>query len=234
MSIQTGAATRHSAVAQPSFDWPAICAAARDAFQYFARRWIQAAELNGGGEIHGPDATLTPGTMVSVGCYRGQIAGAIRALIGSGSPTSASSNPFLETEAASAPTLNNRIANCFDDELWDELDDWMKNYKTCWAGAFPLFALPTQSPVLSSPLWGARPVCVGYSSGKARLTSSRLFDGNMNRLRPVLAQQSSGASGGAPSNSLPGSSPRGAGGPSSSGLALRRRQELRFVRRIRG
>lgn len=172
MPIYTGTTKASSSGGQnPAFDWNACCKVVRDAFRDGVRAWIQNAYLSGG-EIHGPDCRLTPGTLRSDFTFDQTISSAVRQV--PNLPSTSVGNEFA---------ANLRMA-------WDR---WSKSYESFWGCAFPMFAAfpgPMAPPTRPTP---PRPLSIGHSSGQWELSSATLFGNISPRLQRIVDSQTPAA-----------------------------------------
>jgi len=134
-------------------DWNAIAKLSREAFRDAVNDWIGKARIRGG-QVKGPDAALTPGSLVSDGNIETMV---LEKLI-----------------AARAPA---EIARALAKELAAAWNAWAAGFQVQLPGAYPKFAAfpgPKAPPTPAPPIALAQGISAGEASLKASVLAGKL------------------------------------------------------------
>ena len=131
-------------------DWKSIARLSQEAFREGVNEWIGSARIKGG-QINGPSATLTPGSLVSDGNIESRI---LQKLSGSQVPA--------------------EIARALAKELAAAWNDWAKGFQMTIPKAYPSFAAFPGPVAPPTPALGAFAVSLGSSVGETSLRASVL------------------------------------------------------------
>ncbi|HYM03224.1 MAG TPA: hypothetical protein VET85_09780 [Stellaceae bacterium] len=134
-------------------DWNSIAKLAREAFRDAVNDWIGRARVQGG-QVRGPDAILTPGSLVSDGDIEGTM--------------------VRKMSAAHAPAA---ISGAIARELAAAWNSWAAGFQAHVAGAYPSFAAfpgPVAPPTPAAPIALASGVSVGEAALKAPVLGAKL------------------------------------------------------------
>jgi hypothetical protein len=154
-------------------DWNSIARLAREAFRDAVNDWIGKARVRGG-QVRGPDATLTPGSLISDGNIESIV--------------------FQKLIAAQAPA---EIARALAKELAAAWNAWAAGFQVHLPGAYPKFAAfpgPMAPPTSAPPIALAR----GISAGETSLTASVLAG----KLTSALRMHATKVGGGFPDQAI--------------------------------
>jgi hypothetical protein len=154
-------------------DWNSLAKLAREAFRDAVNDWISKARIQGG-QVRGPDATLTPGSLVSDGNIESMV---VQKLV-----------------AAQVPP---EIARSLARELAAAWNGWAAGFQVHLPGAYPKFAAfpgPVAPPTAAPPIALAR----GSSTGEVALRASVLAA----KLTPALRTHASKGRVGSPEQAI--------------------------------
>lgn len=152
-------------------DWNTIVKASQDAFREGVNEWIGKARIRGG-QVNGPTANLTPGSLVSDGNIESKV---VQKLIGAQVP----------------PEISRALAK----ELAAAWNDWAAGFQMQIPSAYPTFAAfpgPVAPPTPAAT--GPVPLSNGSSIGEAGLQASILA----NKLISAVKLHAGKAGGGSP------------------------------------
>jgi hypothetical protein len=156
-------------------DWNTIAKASQDAFREGVNEWIGKARIRGG-QVDGPAANLTPGSLVSDGNIESTV---VQKLIGSQVPS--------------------EIARALARELAAAWNAWAAGFQMRIPSAYPSFAafpgpVAPPTPAATGPI----PLSNGSSTGEAGLKASILA----NKLGSAVKLYTGKAGGGSPDQAL--------------------------------
>ena len=153
-------------------DWSSIAKLSREAFRDAVNEWIGKARIRGG-QIKGPDAILTAGSLISDVNIE---------------------SIMLQKLGAQVPT---EIARALAKELAAAWNGWAAGFQVQLRGAYPSFAA---FPGPKAPPTSAQPVALtqGVSAGEASLKASALAA----KLGPALKSQALKSRGGSPDEAI--------------------------------
>jgi len=154
-------------------DWNSIARVSREAFRDAVNDWIDKAHIRGG-QVRGPDATLTRGSLVSDGNIERIV--------------------FQKLIAAHAPT---EIARVLAKELAAAWNAWAAEFQMQIPGAYPTFAAfpgPKAPPTSAPPIALAQ----GTSGGEVALKAAVLAG----KLAPALRMHATKLRGGSPDQAI--------------------------------
>ncbi|MEX2302218.1 MAG: hypothetical protein WD733_14860 [Bryobacterales bacterium] len=126
-------------------NWDAIAKAACEAFRGGVNEWIGRAQIQGG-RVIGPNAELTPGSLISAVNFE----------------------PLM-IEAMTKANVPSDIARAFAGELWGAWKEWAEGFRMLLPGMYPQLAAfpgPMAPPI---PGRGTFPLSQGSSTGEQRL-----------------------------------------------------------------
>lgn len=154
-------------------DWNSITKHSREAFRDAVNDWIGKARIRGG-QVKGPDAALTPGSLVSDGNIESIV--------------------FQKLTAAQVPA---EIARTLARELATAWSAWAAGFQVKVTGAYPKFAAfpgPKAPPTAAPPIDLAKGISAGETSLKASVLAGKLT--------PALRAHASKVRGGSPDQAI--------------------------------
>jgi hypothetical protein len=149
-------------------DWAAIARAAREGFQKGVNDWILASRVQGG-RIMGPNAELTPGSLVSHVDFEQTI---VQSLAAAKAPA-----PLAQTLAR---------------ELYSAWKEWSDGLRMILPGAYPTFAAFPGPYAPPTPAAQAYPLSQAMSPGEYRLQAAVCLARLRTALQPYLSRDTGG------------------------------------------
>lgn len=144
-------------------DWNAVAKLSQEAFRAAVNEWISKARIQGG-QVNGPTATLTPGSLVSDANLEREIA-----------------------QRLTASVLPPEVTQILARELAAAWNQWAAGFQLRLPKAYPSFAaVPGPSAPPTPTAAGAIPLSQGSSQGESSLTAAMLANRLAAALRPSV------------------------------------------------
>ena len=149
-------------------DWAVIAKAARQGFQKGVNEWILASRVQGG-RIVGPNAELTPGSLVSPVNFEPTI-----------------------LQAFQAASVSPPVAHALARELYGLWKDWSDGFRMNLPGAYPTFAAVPGPYAPPTPMAQSAPLSLATSTGEYRFRAATSLARMRGALLPFLGRETGG------------------------------------------